>query len=65
MKVLSKAMHRWFVPISVPAFLFRMLMGERAALVLDGQHLSTEKVRQLGYNFKYPQLSDALKDLLG
>lgn len=65
MKVLSKVMHRWFVPISVPAFLFRMLMGERAALVLDGQHLSTEKVQQLGYNFKYPQLSDALKDLLG
>lgn len=64
MKTLARILHRWYIPIRIPGFLLRWVMGEQAALVLEGAQLSADKVLRTGYTFKFPKLADALKNLL-
>ena len=52
----------WFPP--VPGLLLKILLGERSSIVLDGNRVSCEKVMKEGFNFKFPDLVNALKDLL-
>jgi len=49
---------------SSPAFMLKLMLGERAALVLEGQRVLPVKVLASGYTFRYPQLSSALGNLL-
>lgn len=52
-----------FLP-AVPSFALKMVLGERAAMVLDGANVSSEKLETLGFVFEFPKLPAALKDLL-
>lgn len=63
-KVLCRETHRPFWPISVPSFFLSVLFGEMADVVLQGSRISNEKLRGLGFNFMYTELSDAIRDLL-
>ncbi|MFW6071136.1 MAG: TIGR01777 family oxidoreductase [Candidatus Bipolaricaulota bacterium] len=49
----------------VPGFVLRGLLGEAATLVLDGQRVKPEALLDRGFEFRYPELSRALEDLLG
>ncbi len=49
---------------NVPSFVLRLVLGEMADIVLDGQRVSPEKLRSHGFEYKYPQLDAALRDLL-
>lgn len=49
---------------NIPAFAIKLLLGEMSVLVLEGQLVSSQKVEQLGYHFKYYNLENALLDLL-
>ncbi len=49
---------------NVPGFMLRMLLGEMADLVLESQLVSSKKIEELGYPFKYYNLESALNDLL-
>ncbi|NTW01382.1 MAG: TIGR01777 family protein [Oscillochloris sp.] len=48
----------------VPEIGLRVLLGEMADLVVYGQRAVPQKVRDLGYTFKYPRLEPALRDLI-
>lgn len=62
-KVLGKAMSRpSFMP--VPGFAMRLLVGEVATVVLDGQRVVPEKLVSLGYTFEFPDLEPALLDIV-
>lgn len=52
-----------FLP-NVPAFMMKLMLGEMAATVLSSQFVSSEKIEQEGYNFKLPQLKQALEKYL-
>jgi NAD dependent epimerase/dehydratase family enzyme len=39
-------------------------MGEMADAVLDSARVSAEKTRSTGFDFSFPRLPEALKDLL-
>jgi uncharacterized protein (TIGR01777 family) len=62
-RTLAKSLHR-------PAFLFapepvlRLAMGERAALLVEGQRVLPAKLVAAGGQFRYPDLAGALDDLL-
>jgi uncharacterized protein (TIGR01777 family) len=64
MQALGRALHRpvW---LRVPAFALRMLLGEMAQLLVDGQHVLPARALSAGFRFRYPQLDPALQDLLG
>lgn len=49
----------------VPAPLLRMILGERAALVLDSCRMVPGRADELDYTFLHPELDSALQDLLG
>lgn len=66
--VFSKTMARIFgysiwLP-NVPAFLLRAVMGEMAVIVLTGRRVSADKIEQTGFQFKFKNLEDALRDCL-
>lgn len=62
-KALGKVMRR---PSSVPlpGFVMRLMFGEVATVVLDGQRVLPEKLQALGFRFTFPTLEAALQDLL-
>lgn len=51
-----------FVP--VPDFALKTLLGEGAQVVLEGQRVLPNKAQSSGYQFKYTDVQDALKNLL-
>lgn len=47
----------------VPGFVLTLVLGEMANLVLRGSKVSSDKIRQAGFEFKYVNLVEALKSL--
>ena len=48
----------------VPGFALKLLLGEMSVLVLEGQLVSSKKIQELGYGFKFYNIESALQDLL-
>ncbi|MGC9394657.1 MAG: TIGR01777 family oxidoreductase [Anaerolineae bacterium] len=61
-RALGRAMHRpaW---LPVPGFALRLLFGEMATILLNGQHALPIKLQQMGFAFRFPTLDAALYDL--
>ena len=60
---LGKALGRpSFMP--TPAFGLRLMLGEVAGLVVEGQRVLPKKAQALGYQFAFPDIDSALKDVL-
>jgi uncharacterized protein (TIGR01777 family) len=58
-KTLGKVLHRpAFAP--VPAFAIKTLYGEMSTIVVNGVNMVPAKLEELGYEFKHPELSEAL-----
>ena len=49
----------------IPAFALRLLFGEMATVLLDGQRAIPRRLIQLGFTFQFPEAELALRDLLG
>jgi uncharacterized protein (TIGR01777 family) len=62
-RVLGRVMGRPTI-LPVPEFALRLLLGEVAALVLEGRSVSVNKLQSLGFTFNYPTLEGALRDVL-
>jgi NAD dependent epimerase/dehydratase family enzyme len=54
-------MNRLVLP--VPGFIIKLVLGEMAAVVLEGAHVSSAKIEQTGFKFLYPKINDALIDI--
>lgn len=50
--------------LPVPDFALKAVLGEGASVVLDGQRVLPTRAKELGFQFKYPQVKDALKTIL-
>jgi len=64
LQTLSDVLNRPFFLPNTPKFLMRMALGELASAVTGGNNVSSEKISQSGFKFKFPVLSESLKDLL-
>lgn len=63
-KKLASVVHRpAFLP-NVPAFILKMMLGEMASIVLEGNKVACDKIVNAGFEFQHPDLTNALKDLL-
>jgi uncharacterized protein (TIGR01777 family) len=49
--------------LPAPAFGLRLLLGERADMLLHGQRVLPRRARELGYAFRFPDLEGALRDV--
>ena len=61
-KSLLKSLNRFSYPsiIKAPSFIVRILFGEQSDLVLNCLNISSEKIMQSNYKFKFTKLSSAL-----
>lgn len=49
---------------NVPSFALKLVLGEMYVLVVEGQLVSSKKIEELGYRFKFYNIESALQDLL-
>lgn len=61
---IGKIIHRPIWPFNVSAFILKLILGEKSAIVLTGQRVSSEKIRMAGYNFLHTNLEKTLQLLL-
>ncbi len=60
----AKALHRpQFLP-GVPAFLLNIMMGEMGPMLLANQNISSARISNSGFEFKYARAKKAIEDLL-
>ena len=59
----AKAKGKAFLGLGVPEFVLKLILGEMAAMVLGGNHVSAEKTLETNFQFEFPSLDLALKDL--
>jgi uncharacterized protein (TIGR01777 family) len=61
-KMIGKVLHRpyWF---PVPAFGLKLFLGEKSELVLEGQKVKPGKLLEHGFQFKFPDLENALRNI--
>ena len=48
----------------VPAFALRLLLGEKATLVLDSVQIAPKRLLDMDYTFKFPEAEPAFRDVL-
>jgi uncharacterized protein (TIGR01777 family) len=61
---IGKALGRpTFLP-PVPKFLIKAVMGEMSKVITEGSRVSSQKIQEAGFEFKFPELQPALNDLL-
>jgi len=62
-KAIAKTLHRpYWLP--VPGFIMRLLFGEVATVVLDGQRVIPKRLQESGYIYKFSEINTALGDIL-
>lgn len=62
-KALAKSIHRPYIGICVPSFMLKLLFGDMSKILLEGSRISSKKIEQNGYAFKFETLKKALNNL--
>ncbi|WP_042355712.1 TIGR01777 family oxidoreductase [Bacillus rubiinfantis] len=50
--------------LPVPSFALKLILGQKSALVLEGQHVVPQKLLAAGFSFQFASLQHALEDIL-
>ena len=63
MRSVTKALRRpyWF---HVPKFLLRLVLGEMSVLLTEGRYSQPKRLIELGFQFQFGKLSEAMEDVL-
>ncbi len=61
-RVLAKVLKRPFW-LPIPAFSLRLLLGEMATLVLEGQYMFPKRLQEIGFHFQFEKAEAALRNL--
>lgn len=61
-RTLARVLHRPAV-LPVPAQALRLILGEQATMLLEGQRCLPTRLQALGFTFDFPELETALNDL--
>lgn len=62
-QLIPRAMGRKALPVPAPTPAIYLALGERAHVVLDSARCSAEKILATGYDFQFPQLTEAVADI--
>jgi uncharacterized protein (TIGR01777 family) len=60
----AKQINRPLLLPNVPGFAMKLVLGEMSQIVLGGNRVSSDKIRSTGYEFRFDNLTAALKNLL-
>jgi uncharacterized protein (TIGR01777 family) len=62
-EAIANQLHKPLWAPKAPAFILKLLMGEMSTIVLGSTKVSSQKIVDAGYHFKFPVLEGALKDI--
>jgi uncharacterized protein (TIGR01777 family) len=62
-KILAKSINRPFIGICVPSFMLKLMFGDMSKILLEGSRISSEKIENNGFSFKFKTLKKALNNL--
>jgi uncharacterized protein len=62
-KAVAKQLNRPIWLPNVPAFALKLLFGEMSIVVLGSTKVSSKKIEDAGFKFKYPDVTAALKEI--
>jgi uncharacterized protein (TIGR01777 family) len=60
---LAKARNKFYIPIPVPAFVLKLVLGEMSIEVLKSATVSAAKIEASGFSFHYPTIESAIRKL--
>ena len=63
-KAIAQVLHRPMWAPNVPEFVLKIVVGEMANIVINGSNVSSRKIEDAGYRFKFIELTKALQNLL-
>ena len=63
-RAVAQVMHRPLWMPNVPGFALRLALGELASAVLGGNRVSSQKIEDAGFHYKFDKVDVALADLL-
>jgi uncharacterized protein (TIGR01777 family) len=63
-KALATVMKKPFISFPVPSFLLRIAMGESSVVALKGSRISSGKIQNAGYHFRFMDIESALRDAI-
>lgn len=63
-RAIAKVLHRPYI-LTAPALIIQLIFGEMSQILLKGQKVIPKKALEHGFNFAFPTIEEAVKDLLG
>ncbi|HEX6914408.1 MAG TPA: TIGR01777 family oxidoreductase [Chitinophagaceae bacterium] len=60
LQLAAKLRGKFFIPVHIPSFMLRLMLGELSVEVLKSATVSSNKIRQAGFTFIHPGIKAAL-----
>jgi uncharacterized protein len=64
LELAKKIKGSYFIQVPIPNFILRLKLGERSEEVLKSSNISSSKLRERGFQFIYPTIDAAFRDLV-
>jgi uncharacterized protein len=61
---LAKKMKKFFIPLHVPTFMLKIMLGSRSIEVLKSSNVSSKKIEAAGFDHQFKNIDAALADLV-
>lgn len=61
---IAEVLHKPLFMPNVPAFVLKLMFGELSVALLEGSRVNSQKILDAGFQFQFPDLKNALEDLL-
>jgi len=63
LQLAEKMKGKFFIPLHVPSFILKIMLGDRSTEVLKSTTVSDDKIKKEGFIFRYPTIDVALVEL--
>ncbi len=60
----QKMRNKFFIPVYVPAFILKIIFGNRSIEILKSATVSDKKIKATGFTFLYPSIESAIDELI-
>lgn len=62
-KVIANKLNKTLWLPNVPRFVMKLILGEMSSLLFSSKNLSSRKIQDLGFQFSFPEIKEAIDDL--